>query len=142
MGTLRDAILAAEDLPREEVKTDEWGPSGVPSVFVRGFTSKERDDWEMSLTVLGPNGSRVQNPRLRNLRAGFVVRALVDANGERIFDDKDVELLAGKNAAVIDRLWDVGRRLSGMQTEDEEETNPSTGDQEDSVSSDSPSPSE
>lgn len=142
MGTLRDAILAAEDLPREEVKTDEWGPFGVPSVFVRGFTSKERDDWEMSLTVAGPDGGRVPNPRLKNLRAGFVVRVLVDENGERIFDDKDVDLLAGKSAAVLDRLWDVGRRLSGLETASEAEANPSTGDQGDGNSSDSPSPSE
>ncbi len=139
MGTLRDQILAAEDLPREEVKTDEWGPFGVPSVFVRGLTSKERDDWEMSLTVAGPDGTRIANPRLKNMRAGFVVNVLVDENGERIFADKDVELLAAKNAAVIDRLWDVGRRLSGMDTQ--AEANPSEGDQGDGNSSGSPSPS-
>lgn len=141
MGTLRDAILAAEDLPREEVSTPEWGPAGAPTVFVRGFTSKERDDYEMSLTVPGPDGGRMPNPRIKNLRASFVVRVLVDENGERIFDDKDIDALAGKNAAVIDRLWDVGRRLSGMQTEEEAEANPSTGDQGDDSSSDSPSPS-
>jgi hypothetical protein len=141
MGTLRDAILAAEDLPREEVQTPEWGPAGAPTVFVRGFTSKERDDWEMSLTVAGPDGSRIPNPRLKNLRAGFVVRVLVDKDGNRIFEDKDVEVLSAKSASVLDRLWDVGRRLSGMDNV-QTEPNPSTGDQEDGNSSDSPSPSE
>ena len=139
MGSLRDAILSAEDLPREKVQTDEWAPFGVPFVYVRGLTSAERDAYEQSLLVT-VNGNRVPNTRMKNIRAAFVARVLVDENGERPFSDKDVDVLGEKNAAVIDRLWDVGRRLSGMLLE--EETNPSTGDQEDSSSSDSPTPSE
>lgn len=139
MGSLRDAILAAEDLPREQVQTDEWAPFGVPFVFVRGLTSAERDAYELSLTVAGPNGGRMQRPNLKNIRTAFVVKIVVDESGERIFTDKDVEELGKKNARVIDHLWEVGRRMSGMT---DEEVNPSKGDQEDSNSSDSPSPSE
>lgn len=140
MGTLRDSILAADDLPREQVQTDEWAPFGVPFVYIRGLTSQERDAYEQSLLVT-VNGNRVPNTRIKNIRAAFVARVLVNDQGEREFTDKDVDLLGMKNAAVIDRLWDVGRKLSGMVL-DEEEANPSTGDQDDSPSSDSPSPSE
>lgn len=141
--TLRDAILAADDLPREEVATPEWEPAGVPFVYVRGLTSSERDDYETSLLTTGPDGRRVPNPRMKNVRASFAVRVIVDEHGERIFTERDVVALAGKSALVIERLWDVGRRLSGMQTEEELEAegNPSTGDPDGSVSSDSPTPS-
>ena len=135
MGTLRDAILAADDLPRVEVQTPEWAPFGVPTVFVRGLTAAERDDYEQSLTERTPDGSVRAKAKQSNLRASFVVRVLVDADGERIFTDRDVDALGKKNAAVIDRLWDEARELSGMGTP---EANPSTGDQEGSNSSDSP----
>ena len=46
MGALRDKILAATELPIEQVQTDEWAPFGVPFVRVRGLTAAEREDWE------------------------------------------------------------------------------------------------
>lgn len=150
MATLREMILAANDLPREKVTTDEWAPFGVPFVHVRGLTSAERDAYEMSLLITKPNGDRVANPKLRNIKAGFVARVLVDENGERVFTDSQIAEIAGKSANVIERIWAKGRELSGMRVPDddeddegtEEEANPSSGDQEDSPSSDSPSPSE
>lgn len=140
MASMREKILAAEDLPQERVKTDEWAPSGVPFVVIRALTSSERDEYEQSLLITRPDGRRVTNPNLKNVRAGFVAKVMLDPDtGERIFDDSHAADLAGKNAALIDRLWDVGRRLSGMQTEEEleKEGNPSTGDQPGSPSSDS-----
>jgi hypothetical protein len=126
MGTLRENILAADDLPREKVATDEWAPSGVPFVYVRGLTAAERDDYEQSLTERGPDGTVRAKVRQQNLRAGFVARVIVDENGERVFTDKDVDALGGKNASVIDRIWDRARELSGMGVE----VNPSEGDQD------------
>ena len=139
MGTLRDQILAADDLPRREVETAEWAPFGVPTVFVRGLTAAERDDYEQGLTERTPKGGVRAKMSQSNLRASFVARVLIDADGARIFSDKDIAALGQKSAKVLDRLWDVGRELSGMGTPEEE--NPSTGDQEESSSSDSPSPS-
>jgi len=144
MGTLRDSILAAEDLPREQVQTDEWAPFGVPFVYIRALSSSERDAYELSLQITTADGRRVPNPRLKNVRAAFVAKVLVDEDGERVFTDKDTAALAEKNAAVLDRLFDVGRRLSGMQSDDEleEEGNPTSGDPDDSSSLESPSLSE
>lgn len=137
--TLRDSILAADDLPRERVQTDEWGRSGVPFVYMRGFSGSEREAWERSQTVLGPNGDRIPNPRAKNVRAQFLVKLMTDENGDRIFADEDVEALSGKNAAVLERLAMVGLRLSGMIGD---EANPSQDGQADDSYSDSPSPSE
>lgn len=131
MGSMRDAILAAEDLPREQVHTDEWAPFGVPFVYVRGLSAGERDAWESAVTVLAPDGSRRPNPRLKNSRARFCALIMVDEDGGRIFADTDVDRLAEHSAAVLERIALVGLRLSGMI---EAEANPSTGDLDDSSS--------
>lgn len=131
MGALRDKILEQHELPKEQVQTDEWGPLGVPFVYVRGLTAKEREEWELAQTVRGSNGGRVPNPKPKPLiRAGFVVKIVVDENGEREFEDKDAEMLANEAASLVERLWNVGRRLSGIFDEDEVEANPSTDDQD------------
>lgn len=134
-SNLRDLILAASDLPTAQVETSEWAPAGVPSVTVRGLTASERDQYEQSLTERTADGRVKMGRNVKNLRAGFVARVIVDESGERVFTDKDIEVLGEKNAAVIDRLWTKGRELSGMSVQDEDE-NPSTGDQDESPSSD------
>jgi len=138
MGSLRDAILAKEDLPREKVPTDEWAPE-VPFVYVQGLSAEARDAWEQSMTTQF-QGRIVPKSKVKNLRAAFVAKVLVDENGERLFKDNEADLLGNKSAAVLDRLWDKGRELSGMLTEEElAAANPSKGDQEEPTSSDSPS---
>lgn len=132
MGSLRDDILAAEDLPRELVPTPEWEPA-VPKVWVRGLTGAERDAYEQGLLVSGRSGTRVKD-RVDNIRAAFCVRIVVDENGERVFTDKDVAALGEKSGAVLDRIWDKGHELSGMKVVDEDPSRP-----DDSTSTNSPS---
>lgn len=115
MSLSRDEILATS-IPIETVDVPEWGGK----VILRGLTSVERDDYEQGMVETSPNGSVKAKRKLHNVRAGLVVRCIVDEQGERVFADSDVEELGLKNAAVIDRLWDVCRRLCGMSTEDEE----------------------
>lgn len=138
---LRDAILGADDLPREQVPTPEWADAGVDKVWVRGMSAAERDAYEMSLLITMPDGDRRPNPAIKNVRAGFVARLVINEDGSRVFTEKDTKALGEKSAVTINRLWTAGRKLSGMLTE-EEEGNPLMGDQEDTNSSDSPSPSE
>ena len=65
MGTLRDAILNAQDLPTEEVATDEWGAFGFPTVRVRGLTAGEREKWERSV---GDHGRQAADDDPREAR--------------------------------------------------------------------------
>ena len=76
------------------------------------------------------------------IREKLVALTVVDSQGNPEFTEDDVAMLSKQSSAVIVRLFDAARRLSGMQTEAElEEANPSKGDQGGSNSSDSPSPS-
>jgi hypothetical protein len=134
MGSLRDNILSASDLAREQVDTPEWEPAGVPAVFVRALTAAERDQFEQGLVERTPDGG--VRTKTKNFKAGFVARIVVDEDGNRVFGDEDIDALGEKNANVIDRLWDKGRELSGMLRE--AEVNPSLNGSGDGSSSSSP----
>jgi hypothetical protein len=115
MHLSRDDFLKAEDLVTEEVDLSDL-PGYNGSVLVRGMTGRERDEFEVS-TVDRRNGER----NLVNARARVVIRCVVDDDGKRLFDDADIDVLGGKSAAALDRLYEVAAKLSGMRDEDEKE---------------------
>jgi len=101
----KDAILAANDLPYEDVEVPEWGGA----VRIKTITAAERDAWESTWTT-GEGDERRQN--LDNWRARLVALCLVNDKGERLF--ADAAELGRKSNAVIRRLYDVARRVNGM----------------------------
>lgn len=141
MALSRDAILGAYDTLVEKVDVPEWGGD----VIVRGLSGTELDSYQNSCRRF-QGGELV--PILTNARAKLVVRALVDESGERLFTDKDVDKLGRKSAKVIDRIYDVAARLSGISEEMQQELEGNSdaamsGDSSSSSpeSSDAPSPS-
>lgn len=100
----KDDILKADDLPTEDINVPEWGGT----VRVRGLTATERDRFEFRLAAAKDKPDEV------DVRAQIVGRCLVDEDGSRLFTDKELPKLGVKNAAAMDRLFDVVRRLSGM----------------------------
>ena len=81
----RDAILAADDLPRETVEVPEWGGA----VVVQGLTSRQRDLFEASIQKRRAGGKKRHKDQrddedridLDNFRAKLVVRCVVDQQG-------------------------------------------------------------
>src|SRR5262249_26575385 len=115
----KDAIFAARHLPAEEVHVPEWADeNGDDVVFVRGMTGAERDLWEMSQYV-ERDGQMVSDQA--NATAKALVKCIVDAEGNRVFDDRDANELGSQTAAALMRAWRVARRLSGMGPEAEAE---------------------
>lgn len=98
----KDAILAADDLPREIVPVPEWGGD----VYVRTMSGTDRDAFEASL--IGKEG------RLENVRARLVSLTLCDEAGSRMFTDSDITALGGKSAQALDRVFAVAQRLNGI----------------------------
>lgn len=104
----RDRILSAPDTTQPvPVEVPEWG--GV--VYIREITAAERDAWEMRFIGGGPG-------RTQNIRAGLLVYALCDREGKRLFADEDIGRLGRKSAKVLDRLFDIARRVNGLMVED------------------------
>jgi hypothetical protein len=110
-------VLSPQDFlalrpPMEAIELEGHG-----KVWIRGLQADERDEYEQSLIERGPDGrSRVKRHQ-RNVRASLVVRCLVNEQGERMFQDNEVEALGKVDASIIDKLWDKARKLSGMDTE-------------------------
>jgi hypothetical protein len=103
----RDQILAADDLKSEDVSVPEWGGS----VRVRSMMATDRDAYEQNM--LASRGAD-EKANLRNIRARLVAFCLIDEAGERLFSDTEIDALGRKNAAVLDRLFDVASRLNAI----------------------------
>lgn len=105
MGVLtRDAILGAEDLPRERVEVPEWGGD----VFVRVLTAAEYGEITKGADEADPMSAAGR----------MMVRALVDEAGERLFADDDIPALMAKNAAVWTRLLQVAMTVNKLTDDD------------------------
>lgn len=117
---LSDDILGADDVEVEPVDVPEWGVK----VYVRGLTGEERDLYEASLRQFrqrfdgkGQEMVLVQD----NARAKLLVKCLVGEDRQRIFTDQQAPALGKKNGKVLDRLYEVAARLSGLSDEVQEE---------------------
>jgi hypothetical protein len=127
MALTREQILAANDVEMEEVPIPEWGGT----VFVRsiGATAKER----IGQAMIGEDGK----PRnMIGFRALFASQSIVDEHGNLIFSAADLESLGTKCESALDKILDVGRRLSKMDREavEAEVGNSSGGQSADSTS--------
>ena len=110
----RDDILRADDIQAEIVDVPEWGGQ----VRVKGLSGTERDRFEQdSIDQRG----KTTKLNFANIRARLLVLCLVDEQGNRLFQRSDIDLLGQKSAAALNRVFDVARRLSGLNQEDVEE---------------------
>lgn len=111
----RQDILTASDIVREQVDVPEWGGY----VYVQSLSGAERDALEAGM--IDNAGKKNWEVRLNNFRARMAAMAIVDEDGTRLFDEKDVAALGKKSGAALDRIYSVAQRLSGMSDEDVEE---------------------
>ena len=119
----RADLLAAVALPRETVHVPELGGD----VLVQGMSGAQRDAWEASL-VEGRGKRRRMNTA--NIRAKLVAQCCIDEDGHRLFTDDDVETLGRARVDVLNRLFAVAQRLSGVSDDDVDELgSPSTTDE-------------
>lgn len=109
----RDFIKEIKDFRIEKVEIPEWDDF----VYVRSLTGTERDAFESSMYI-GKGDGRQEN--LKNIRARLVVLTACDENGVRIFEDKDVDWVGGKNANALDRIFIKAQELAGLRAEDVE----------------------
>lgn len=111
-------ILAKDDSQVEDVVVPEWGGT----VRLRSLSGEERDRFDKaSVRVTGKGKAETREVVIEGLKARLVAMSAVDDAGNRIFTDAQVAALGKKNAAVLDRLFVVAQRLSGLTNADVEE---------------------
>lgn len=108
-------LAAAQQIPTEAVTLPELG--GI-TIHLRAMTGRERDAWEKSLLV--GRGKR-REVDTTNVRAKLVALTACDASGERVFSDADAEELGKARVDVLNKLFTVAQKLSGVSDEDVDE---------------------
>lgn len=108
--SLRDKILkVSNDTPSEIVEIPEWDVK----VLVRGMTLGAKDDF---LAAIVDSTSKSAN--VKNFTSGVLVACSYDPeSGERLFSETDIPALKERSAVAIQRIVDVGVRLSGLGDE-------------------------
>lgn len=126
----RKQIDSADDIKSRDVPCPEWGGD----VRVRGMTGAQRS--EMEATMIAAKGQKfeVRAEALKTLRERTVAACLVDADGNRLYGDKEISALGRKSAEVIQRLFDVAQELSGMNNSEAIEGNSGAASSGNSVS--------
>lgn len=106
----RKQIDDAVDLKTEDVPVPEWGGD----VRLRELSAKERSLIEA--TTIGAKGQTIELriEAFKTLREKTVVAALIDQDGNRLYQDKDAAQLGLKSGQIIERLFQKVQELSGM----------------------------
>lgn len=103
---LRDQILNAQDIPHETVTVGEWGDAVIE---VRGMTAAERT----RLMELAQGDDDKLN--VKTIYPQIVIATCFDPETDaQIFTDADEALLLQKAATALDKVAEVGMRLSGF----------------------------
>lgn len=106
--SLRDTIFASVDIPSEPVEVPEWGVT----LEVRGMTGADRT--RILDSAVGPSGK----VDLSIVYPEIVIGTCYDPEtGEKVFERDDRDAILAKSAQAIDRLAQVGMRLSGFTEE-------------------------
>lgn len=86
--SLRDTILATDDLPKKKIKIPEWGVE----LFVASMSSGDREIWEKTAK------------EVKDVRETIVILTVVDDEGKKVFTADDIPALKKKNAKALDRI--------------------------------------
>jgi hypothetical protein len=112
--TTRAKILGASTASyrSEAVEVPEWGMT----VTIRELTARDADGYHASLVRINPNGTH--NFDMSNHRSELLVRCLRDDSGARIFADGDAKKLGDQPSTLIDRLYGIAQKVTGIDNTD------------------------
>lgn len=109
MSSLRDRILAIEDIPTETITVPQWGNI---SLQIRGMSGKDRSG--LMKSALDSN-NELDFSKLYPLL--IIATAHDPETGERVFSDSDLNAINEKSGAALELVGKVAARLSGMDKE-------------------------
>jgi hypothetical protein len=110
---LRDKIMAADDIPAEAVKVPEWGVE----VLVKGMSAGER-----IRLMQNAFDQSTQQVNMSIVYPDVLVACTFDPEtGDAVFTEQDKTAILAKSSAAIERLANVGLRLSGIGKEEQDE---------------------
>lgn len=115
LGTadLRAAIFAVDDIQEQYLTVPEWG--GI-RLLIRGMIGEERAQYMARFT---DDDGKIN---YRELYPNMIVRTCFNPNSpdERVFTEEDITALNQKSGAALERVAQVGTKLSGLDSEAED----------------------
>ena len=103
---LRDKILAATDIPSEVVRIPEWDVD----ILVKGMSAGDR----LHLQKVSYDQTTGQ-VHMEKMYPDIVVSCCHDPEtGDSIFTDDDKDAILAKSSAAVEKIAEVGLRLSGL----------------------------
>jgi hypothetical protein len=103
----KEQIIAVQDLVTEEVAVPSWGGS----VLVRSLTARERGQLISSIVDQRAGGRTL---KLTEIQVRTCAMAIVDAQGNRMFEEADIAKLGRKSSGALQIVFEVAQRLSGL----------------------------
>lgn len=108
----KDGLLGLK-LPRQRYTVADVG-----NVWIHGLTAGEKDQYEDQVFKVKAGSREV---RISNARSMLIIRTVHDQHGKRIFNDADLGRVCNMPASVVDPMYELARKLSGMPTGEIEE---------------------
>ena len=105
-----EQILAAADAKTFEVSVPEWGGE----IYIRVMSVGERDAHELEWL-------RCKEKGVPNFRTKFLARVISDKDGNRLFNDHQIDALSKKSGSVMSRLFNEAMKFNAVSEEDVEE---------------------
>lgn len=104
--SLKDKILAATDIPSETLRIPEWDVE----VLIKGMSAGDR----ISL-MQSAYDQKTQQVNMAAVYPDVVVSCVHDPEtGDPVFTDNDKTAILAKSSAAVEKIADVGLRLSGI----------------------------
>lgn len=100
----KSLILAADDVKLEKIHVPEW----KGDVYLKVLSGTERDQFEDAYS----------EQKLKNFRVRFLLLALCNEKGDRLFSDAEADILGRKSSLVIGRLFEKGWALNAFREAD------------------------
>jgi hypothetical protein len=102
-----EQILGMDDLNTLDVEIPEWQVDGEPGVVrLKALSAREAMTFQKQLSL--------NNKAREDAMISIVVLSAVDETGERIFNQKQIELLRDKSIRVFGRLQKAAMELNGF----------------------------
>ena len=111
MSNLFEKIRKAEDLKREKIGIPEWDLE----VVMTALTSREKIIVAEQMPSKDKDTTMVDQ---LELQYKIIALCLKDENGKTIIPIEKSDILASKNAEVVDRLIEVCNRVNGFDKKD------------------------
>lgn len=107
---LREQIKAASVRKPLKVHVKEWNID----LHVRVMSVGQRDAWELGWIDIRNKGMA----SFPNFRAFYLARTLCDEHGVRIWQDNELEEIAGLDGAVMGELFDIAQKHNKLTEAD------------------------